>query len=151
MKEEKSEASCAAVEIWFQMMRTHRALDRVLSAVVASEDLTIPQTEILAMLSKKGPLPQQALAEGLCVTKGNVAQVIDRLHRAGLLTRKELKTDRRANLLQITPLGKQKLERIHPKFISFLDKIFAGFTDTRSRKFIAELCELERAARPDLD
>jgi DNA-binding MarR family transcriptional regulator len=134
------------IELWFQMMRTHRAIDRALSAVAASEDLTIPQTEILAILNKKGPQPQQTLAANLCVTKGNVAQVIDRLHRAGLLVRKEIAGNRRANQLAITPLGVEKIRRIQPKFEAFLTALFASHLPERRAALLADMALMEQSA-----
>jgi MarR family transcriptional regulator, 2-MHQ and catechol-resistance regulon repressor len=139
--------SSSSIEIWSQMVRTYRAMDRAISNLLAEEGLTIPQTEILAILKKKGPLAQQSLAEGLSVTKGNVAQVVDRLHKSGMILRTEIAENRRANLLKITDKGRKILEKILPKFIESLNQLFAAFPTDRGNRLLEDLRELEEACK----
>jgi DNA-binding MarR family transcriptional regulator len=60
-------------------------------------------------------MSQQALANHLFVTKGNVVGLIDRLSSRGLVERQSCETDRRVNLLRLTPLGRRQTERILPR------------------------------------
>jgi MarR family transcriptional regulator, 2-MHQ and catechol-resistance regulon repressor len=137
----------APFELWFQIVRTHRVLDRLLSALPSAAGLTIAQTEILAMLDRLGPTPQTHLSDGMAVTKGNVAQVVDRLHNAGMIIRSEIDGNRRANLLTITPKGKELLDQVMPNFMETLEELFSKIPEDRQRMIIDDLAALEIAAK----
>jgi DNA-binding MarR family transcriptional regulator len=69
---------------------------------------------VLAQLSVRDGLRQQALADRLLVTKGNVCGVLDRLEERGLVTRRPDPEDRRANLVVLTPAGRDLARRAVP-------------------------------------
>src|SRR3712207_5195057 len=67
--------------------------------------LTVAQFDVLAQVGAAEGLSQQDLAARLLVTKGNVCGLLDRLERAGLVTRQPDPADRRVNRLRLTPEG----------------------------------------------
>ena len=54
---------------------------------LANADLTFSQLDILICLNRTRGLPLSEVADRLLVTGGNVTGIIDRLEKAGLVTR----------------------------------------------------------------
>lgn len=134
------------VDVWLQMTRTQRALERRFSAPIAVHGLTLAQVDVLYTLIESGPLVQRDLAARLCVTKGNVAQVVDRLERAGLVVRAGVEGDRRARLLRPTRRGTQLLEAVRPAFQAAVERAFRSIGTARLRALERELALLENEA-----
>ena len=73
----------------------------------------IPQRyhQVLQSLSDLGPRSQHELSELLHVNRTTMVELIDAMEHANLLTRRRNPTDRRSYALQLTPTGRQMLER----------------------------------------
>jgi DNA-binding MarR family transcriptional regulator len=104
----------SGLSAWLQLVRTFNHMEAKVSADLRGDDLTLAQVDALVALSRHGPMSQQALAHHLFVTKGNIVGLIDRLSVRSFVERTPCKTDRRVNMLQITPRGRRRLERILP-------------------------------------
>ena len=70
------------------MLRVVKNIDRFASAPIRSADLSRPQVELLAAVVVEG-LSQQACADRLLVTKGNITQHLERCEAHGLITRRQ--------------------------------------------------------------
>lgn len=81
-------------------------------AVIAEHGLTASQYTMLIQLQKNPKVTQQALAEKLGVTKGNVSQMIKILERDGLVVRQQ---DGAAYRVRVTQKAINKIEMIIPE------------------------------------
>lgn len=100
---------------WLQLVRAYNYMEARISADLRSADLTLARFHVLVALAKEGPMSQQKLADHLLVTKGNVVGLIDKLSARGLVERQPSVTDRRVNVLRVTPPGRRMVERILPR------------------------------------
>jgi len=100
---------------WLQLVRAYNYMEARISADLRSADLTLARFHVLVALAKEGPMSQQKLADHLLVTKGNVVGLIDKLSARGLVERQSSATDRRVNVLRVTPSGRRMVERILPR------------------------------------
>ena len=100
---------------WLQLVRAYNYMEARISADLRSADLTLARFHVLVALAKEGPMSQQKLADHLLVTKGNVVGLIDKLSARGLVERQLSATDRRVNVLRVTPSGRRMVERILPR------------------------------------
>jgi DNA-binding MarR family transcriptional regulator len=96
------------------MARAVERIYREMEQVFRAHGITSPQFDVLATLTRHGPLMQQALAAHLLVTKGNVSYIVSRMEAAGLLDRATDPQDPRANRLSLTARGRALYERIMP-------------------------------------
>jgi DNA-binding MarR family transcriptional regulator len=103
-----------------------------ISADLRDDDLTLAQFDALVALVKKGAISQQELADHLLVTKGNVVGLIDRLSARGFVERQSSETDRRVNLLQITPPGRDLVERILPRQLQLISSLMTTLTPSEA-------------------
>jgi MarR family transcriptional regulator, organic hydroperoxide resistance regulator len=114
---------------WLQLVRTYNHIEARISADLRADDLTLARVHVMAMLDRVGPMSQQALADRLFVTKGNVVGLINKLSTRGLVERSASKTDRRSNLLRITPAGRAVIERIMPRQHALIGQLMAPLND----------------------
>jgi DNA-binding MarR family transcriptional regulator len=80
----------------------------------AGEDVTPVQYGLLTTLSTHPGCDQATIANYLGIDRTNVADVIKRLEKAGLVARSRNADDKRAILSRLTPAGEALLRRMHP-------------------------------------
>ena len=120
---------------WLQLVRAYNYMEARISADLRRADLTLARFHVLVELAKYGPMSQQALADRLLVTKGNVVGLIDRLSSRGFVERQSSTTDRRVNMLRVTPGGRRIVERILPRQM----KLIASLMQPLNRREAASL------------
>jgi DNA-binding MarR family transcriptional regulator len=81
-------------------------------AMVAELGLRIRNFASLSAIGKLGPCPQQQLARYLAVTEPAAAQIVEELVQAGLVARGQDPADRRRYALELTELGRDRLETL---------------------------------------
>jgi MarR family transcriptional regulator for hemolysin len=98
----------------------------------------------IAMVAKAAePLSQRALADLVGVEGPSMVSMLDRLERAGLLTRAPSAHDRRVKLVQLTDAGRKIYAEVHTVAQGFRADLFAGF-DPAQLAIAAEVLETLR-------
>lgn len=120
---------------WLQLVRAYNYMEARISADLRRTGLTLARFDVLVVLAKLGPMSQQTLAGHLVVTKGNVVGLIDKLSARGFVERQASATDRRVNLLRVTPAGKRMVERVLPRQM----QLIAGLMQPLSQREAASL------------
>jgi DNA-binding MarR family transcriptional regulator len=129
-------------------MRIHQKIDRRASEQLEEYGLTLAQFEVLAKLSAGEGISQQALAERLFVTKGNVCGLLDRMAAKGLVQRHADPDDRRANLLYLTDAGKELAQQIVPLHEALIVEQM-GVLNADEQRFLQMLLRrLDRSLEP---
>jgi MarR family 2-MHQ and catechol resistance regulon transcriptional repressor len=82
------------------------------------DGLTISQFAVLEALFHLGPLRQNQIGAKTLRSPGNLTLVIDKLEKAGLVTRARAVDDRRAIVVPLTPKGKKKIAGILPAHLA---------------------------------
>lgn len=93
------------------------------------ENLTIVEANALYVIGPHEPKTMKQIAEALGVAVSTPTRTIDRLVGKGLVTRKVAKKDRRKLLIELTPEGKDLLERMDEEGISMARKMFENLQD----------------------
>jgi len=100
-----------------QLHRFGLARDRLSAAVCETAGLAPRELQALEELEEDGPMTQRELADRLRLSSGGMTLLVDRLERAGLVTRRPHPSDRRAVRLQLgegaAAAGGAPLERYH--------------------------------------
>ena len=76
------------VRTWLHLNHIRHIVTRRLSVHLERYDLTVAQFGVLAQLQAVPDLSQQALADWLSVTKGNMVGLLNRLEARGLVQRR---------------------------------------------------------------
>jgi DNA-binding MarR family transcriptional regulator len=109
MSEEAGEAE--AVRVWFRLMRLETRMRVAVADRLRHIGLSVPQCDVLTTLTERQGISQQALAERLYVTKGNISGLIDRLVAAGLVERRPIVADKRQHAIYLTAACRAAAEK----------------------------------------
>ena len=95
------------------LMRVQQLVLARLDTVLKPHSLTFARYEALVLLtfSSRGSLPLGKMGERLQVHPTSVTSIVDRLQAAGLVVRRPHPDDGRAVLAEITPAGRELVEK----------------------------------------
>ena len=83
------------------------------------------QPRILNCLMEQGEMSQRELADACMFDVTTLSRTLDKMEKAGLVTRKVNPASRRAHLIALTPEGKEKAGRVQEQF-AWLDQVLWG-------------------------
>jgi len=97
--------------------------------------ITSVQFAALAFLAETPGASQRELGDALEIDRSTVADLAARLERHGLVVREQDQTDRRRNVLRVTPEGLREMKRLRPH----VDKVEEALTRTLSPSEVTQL------------
>lgn len=83
------------------------------------------QPRILNCLLEQGEMSQRELADACMFDVTTLSRTLDKMEKAGMVTRKVNPASRRAHLIALTPEGKEKAGRVQEQF-AWLDQVLWG-------------------------
>jgi DNA-binding MarR family transcriptional regulator len=83
-------------------------------ARLVSTETSSVQFAVMAVLERRGECSQQQLCEAVDLDRSTIADLVARMERRGLLTRRRADEDRRRNVTVLTPAGREELARLRP-------------------------------------
>jgi DNA-binding MarR family transcriptional regulator len=128
------------------LVRVFVKMRRRLEAQLERHGLTGPQFDVLAQL-RATPMVQQQLADRMLVSKGNVVGILNRLERAGLVSRQPHPDDARAHLVCLTERGAALAGRVVPEHEALVVEYLSGLTPAARQSLHDTLREFDRALR----
>lgn len=97
-------------EIVVHYRRVGRAL-RAADPADWAAGLTMPQLRVLFLLGRSEPMPVGGVAEAMQISQPSATETVDRLVRAGLVTRTTCQNDRRVVRTALSPEGRDIVDR----------------------------------------
>jgi DNA-binding MarR family transcriptional regulator len=134
-----------AVLAWLRLARVYSKMQRHLQQHVRRFGLSLPQFDVLAHIGAAEGISQQALAERLLVTKGNICGLLDRMAAAGLVERRADPADRRVNRLYLTPAGRSLFVQVVPAHEAAVARLMGALPPNEQRTLLCLLRTLDRA------
>ncbi|MBI1931857.1 MAG: MarR family transcriptional regulator [Ignavibacteriales bacterium] len=138
----KSTKEQQIIELYNLVGKAHDKLKKVQSKHLGAEKLTAPQFGVLDVLMKNGSIPLKKISDELLVTGANITCVMDNLEKEDLVRRVHSKTDRRVINAELTPKGKQKLDKIYPEHVKSLNEVSKKLTEVELKQLTALLDKL---------
>jgi DNA-binding MarR family transcriptional regulator len=136
------------LETWLQMIRTFWTLQSKVEDSLKQHKLTLAQFDLLAMLLGLGDnLNQQALADHLAVTKGNMVGLVNRLSRRGLVKRVPSRKGRRANIIRLTASGRTLVMTALPSHLRLVAEMMSPLSLGKLQELRTLLSKLEGSGR----
>lgn len=137
-------------EAMIALLRTAHLIRRRIESVVAAEDLTHQQYNVLRILrGAKAPLPTMEISERMIETACGITRLIATLEQKGLLRREQWPGDRRQVLCQITPAGLRILERLEGPVNELDDSLSGVLTDDQLQSLLDLLSEIRLITNPE--
>ncbi len=109
--------------------RVARLMTRVGESRMKPLGFSPGQLPVLGALARHGPLSQKALAEGGKIEQPSMAQMLARMERDGLVTRRPDPDDGRASLYSLTDKARDQLPALHQALIEGGREALAGFSE----------------------
>ncbi|CCB72351.1 putative MarR-family regulatory protein (plasmid) [Streptantibioticus cattleyicolor NRRL 8057 = DSM 46488] len=124
-------------------------LRRRLKEASATEDLTAPQTSVLARLVKDGPSSASVLAGAERVRPQSMATTLAALESHGLIARAPDPEDGRRQVVTLTPAGRERAEGVRATRDEWLARAFQDrYTDGERATITEALRLLDRLTQP---
>lgn len=113
-----------------ELVRCYQAVENYANANIRKLGLTTPQFDVLTTLDGVAAhqMTPKELVEQTWITKGTLTGVIDRLETKGLVERLPSAVDGRSQIIALTGRGKKLLDKIVPEHLTYMSRIFTGFT-----------------------
>jgi DNA-binding MarR family transcriptional regulator len=110
-------------------------------------DVTMPQAKVLYVVSLRPAMSMSALAAELEVGLPATSGLIDRLVASDYVERREDPSDRRQQLVTITPAGAAALDRLRELRLELMRRLVAGLSPTELQALETALAALDREAQ----
>ncbi|HCJ35687.1 MAG TPA: MarR family transcriptional regulator [Ktedonobacter sp.] len=133
------------VRTWLHMNHITHTVQRRLSAHLERYDLTLAQFGVLAHLQAAPHISQQALADWLFVTKGNIVGLLNRLEDRGLVERRPDPEDGRTHMVCLTEQGAALAARVVPEHEELVAACMAVIASEEQRTLHQLVHTLDRA------
>ena len=105
--------------------------------------LTDVQFNLMMLLehqsSPGGGLNQAQLSDMMLVNRANITSLVDRMEKAGLVSRQASSSDRRYNIIRLTARGKKLIEKIEPLYAQEVKRIMNVLVENDQRRLITML------------
>ena len=118
---------------------------RFFSAALADHDIDTARFAVLAALSDFGALAQRELADRLDVNQSHLVGYVDELERRELVKRKRDPSDRRRQLVELTPKGRHLLGSLVTSAQRAEDDFLQALSERERRTFTTLLHRILRA------
>ena len=131
---------------WLRLARVFQRAEQLLAEQVRRHGLSMAQFDVLAQVGANEGCTQQELADRLLVTKGNVAQLLDRMERLELVERRPSGTGR-ANRLFLTETGRARRAEVIDEHEALAAGIFEDVSDEAMVSLLAALRTIDQTLR----
>jgi DNA-binding MarR family transcriptional regulator len=131
------------------LVRCYQAFEAYSSAHIRSLGLTPPQFDIVATLGNTAGMTATELGEATLITKGTLTGVVDRLIDRGWVERAAHDSDRRCQIIRLTPAGEALFARSFPAHMAHLEARFAGVGAADHARWQKALRQMEHLFRQE--
>ncbi len=118
----------SALRLWVVINRAARSVEDHLRRQVESHGLNLTEFAVLEVLLSMGTLPIGEVGDRVLRASGSMTYVVDKLERRGLLRRRACPTDRRVVFGELSPEGRELIERVFTEHSQLLVSLSAGLT-----------------------
>ncbi|MCB8838310.1 MarR family winged helix-turn-helix transcriptional regulator [Aurantimonas sp. VKM B-3413] len=129
----------------FLIRRLHQIHVALFAEECAGENITPVQFSILTALEEMGGCEQTTLALTVGLDRTNIADVLDRLQKRGLVRRRVAPKDRRRKLVALTDVGVATLSRIKAAAAAAHDRTVKALPPEDRQRFLDYLVRLVEA------
>ena len=122
------------------LLRAEASVRRRLSVALEREGLSASGFSVLVVLTTAGDrLELKTLRRRLRTSKANATEIVTTLSRRGLVVRRRLERDRRAAVVDLTPAGRELVDRLFPEHSARVEQAFAVLDEAEKRS-LASIC-----------
>src|SRR3712207_4365935 len=111
-------------------------------------DVTLPRFDLMAQLDKAPDgMTLSDLSKRMMVSNGNLTGLVDRLVASGHLERRVSTTDRRAQIISLTGVGRAEFRLMAAEHESWIAELFGDLTQREQKDLMRLLARTKASAR----
>jgi DNA-binding MarR family transcriptional regulator len=115
-------------------------------------DVTLPRFDLMAQLEKAPEgMTLSDLSKRMMVSNGNLTGLVERLVASGHLDRRTSKTDRRAQVIRLTPLGEREFRTMAAAHEDWIASLFGGLAKSEQEELMRLLAKTKSSARQAME
>lgn len=139
------------MERTFHMLlyRAFHAQRGALRPCLAGLGLGTGQPKVLGYLSRNGASSQRQLADFYDVDPATVCRMLDSLQKGGFVTRRPDDSDKRRDLVELTPAGREAYRRWQDCCRDMEERMLEGFTPEERENFSEYLIRAYQNLKPE--
>jgi MarR family transcriptional regulator, lower aerobic nicotinate degradation pathway regulator len=130
----------------YLIRRLHQIHTALFAEECGDENITPIMYSVISALGQIGPVDQTNLAHTGAIDKTNMANLLERLRRRGLIQRSILDTDRRVRIATLTDEGRALLHRLDAKVESAHHRTVEHLGTKDQKLFVAMMKQIVDAA-----
>lgn len=133
----------------FLIRRLHQIHTALFAEECAAHQATPLMYSVLTALADLEPVDQTTLAEAVAIDKTNIADLLERLRKRGLIRRRAAPHDRRVRLTALTTEGRAALGRMEDAVDRAHARTVAALTPAEQAAFVSFMSRIVDAPRRD--
>jgi DNA-binding MarR family transcriptional regulator len=111
-------------------------------------DVTLPRFDLMAQLDKAADgMTLSDLSRRMMVSNGNLTGLVERLVASGHLDRRTSESDRRAQVISLTPLGRAEFRAMAAEHEHWIAELFGDLTRREQEDLMRLLAKTKMSAR----
>lgn len=137
------------LRLWLRMLTCTTLIENeVRRRLREAFDITLPRFDVLAQLDRSPEgMTLGELSQRMMVSNGNMTGLVDRLVEQGLLRRRPSPTDRRAQIVSLTPEGRRFFRTMARVNAQWVGEIFSGLSSQDIATLMPLLAKTKTSAR----
>jgi DNA-binding MarR family transcriptional regulator len=141
------------LRLWLRLLTCATLVEAEIRRRLRAEfDTTLPRFDLLAQLERApAGLTLGEVSRRMMVTSGNVTGLAARLEEEGLVERRVSRTDRRAQVLRLTPRGRREFARQSAAHEGWIAGLMAGLSEEERATLHALLGRAKASVRAGLN
>jgi DNA-binding MarR family transcriptional regulator len=137
------------LRLWLRLLTCTTLIEgEVRRRLRESFDVTLPRFDLMAQLDKAPDgMTLSDLSRRMMVSNGNLTGLVERLVESGHLDRRTSATDRRAQVISLTLLGRLEFRAMAAEHENWIASLFGGLTKPEQEELMTLLAKTKLSAR----
>lgn len=143
----------AELRLWLRLLTCTTLIEgEIRKRLRDAFDVTLPRFDLMAQLDKApNGMTLGELSQRMMVSNGNVTGLVERLCELGLIERRPSPSDRRAQIVTLTPEGRKTFRAMARTHEGWIAEIFGGLSPADIDTLMKLLSKTKGSARSAID
>lgn len=137
----------AELRLWLRLLTCSTLVESEVRRRLREDfDSTLPRFDLMAQLERAPDgMVLGEVSKRMMVSPGNITVLVERLTESGHLSRTTLSTDRRVQIIALTPFGRAEFEKMAARHADWISDLFAGLDPADGGALMDALAKLKRS------
>lgn len=138
--------------LWLRLLTCTTLIESEIRRGLREEfDFTLPRFDLLAQLERAPHgMVLGEVSKRMMVSAGNLTALVERLVESGHITRSTSASDRRVQIVALTPFGHKAFASMAERHRVWIGNLFSGISEEERAQLIASLGKLKVSVREGL-